>query len=148
MPTLEDQILSIVNDKAYSPVKPKVIGKKLKLEREDFFAIPADHYTIQLAASSSLPGIKGIIRDNHFEDKARYLALESEGMPAYLLIYGDYASYGEAMEAAERLRQQSPATLHNHRTRRARHVVSPDCAFCAVAVMVKVVVSAAVISNA
>ena len=39
MPTLEDQILAIVNDKSYSPVKPKVIGKKLGLEKDEFVAM-------------------------------------------------------------------------------------------------------------
>lgn len=36
MPTIEDRILTLVNHESYAPVKPRVLAKRLKLDREEY----------------------------------------------------------------------------------------------------------------
>ena len=61
--------------------------------------IPNQHYSLQLAAVSSLPVLKAFVKEHNIEQTATYFKINRNGKVAYLVVYGEYRNRREAMNA-------------------------------------------------
>ncbi|MFO6424507.1 AAA family ATPase [Motilimonas sp. KMU-193] len=65
--------------------------------------IPSSAFSLQLAAVSSLPVLKAFVKEHGIEQSATYFKISRKGKTAYLVIYGQYKSRREAMNAINTL---------------------------------------------
>ncbi|MCE2595001.1 AAA family ATPase [Motilimonas cestriensis] len=59
--------------------------------------IPSQHYSLQLAAVSSLPVLKAFVKEHNIEQTATYFKISRKGKTAYLVVHGDYKTRRAAM---------------------------------------------------
>jgi type II secretory pathway predicted ATPase ExeA len=66
-------------------------------------AQPEDRFTLQLMAVKEEKTARQFIEIHHLQDKAAYIPVRHDGQVLYTLVYGDYATRGEAERAAKQM---------------------------------------------
>ena len=64
-------------------------------------AQPEDHFTLQLMALKEEKTARQFIALHHLQNQAAYIPVRHDGQILYTLVYGAYASHGEAERAAK-----------------------------------------------
>ncbi len=83
------------------PITPEV-GFRLTSVAE-LKQIPSAYFSLQLAAVSSLPVLKAFVKEHGIEQSSTYFKINRKGKTAYLVIFGEYKSRREAMNAIKTL---------------------------------------------
>jgi len=82
----------------------------LLTRRERLLAIPAEHYTLQLSGMQSRRSVeKFVVQYGRAQGQLHIYLTERNGKPWYVVIYGEYKSWGEAVRASKNL----PGALAN-----------------------------------
>jgi septal ring-binding cell division protein DamX len=66
-------------------------------------AQPEDRFTLQLMAVKEEMTARQFIEMHHLQDKAAYIPVRHDGQVLYTLVYGVYATHGEAERAAKQV---------------------------------------------
>ena len=82
---------------------PPPVLSELERQHARLRALPSDHLLVQLMGSFSEDSARQFIDSYGIDDDFLYLRSEYQGRPWYVVVYGSFASRGQAEEAVRRL---------------------------------------------
>lgn len=89
--------------------KKESARKSLSAQESYLLSIDKHHYTLQLLGASKESSVKEFMQKHAIEDKANAFRTKRQGKDWYVVVYGNYASSGEAKTAANAM----PSSLKN-----------------------------------
>jgi hypothetical protein len=98
----EDASASVAEETLLGPALPELPGEN-RLGQAWLNSQPAQHYTIQLAASLKATLIEDYIKQLALTDNFAHIVSLRDGQEWHGIVYGSYASMGEARDAMEAL---------------------------------------------